>query len=55
MNFLPKFPYFYTFVGQVKYVFRNFINDDVRWLYTLTSVFKQYVNLRASHSGLYIA
>ena len=45
MNFLPKFRHFYTFVGQLKYFFRNFTHDDVSRLYTLTSVFKQYINL----------
>ena len=34
---------------------RNFTNDDISRLHILTSVFKRYVNLRISPSGLYTA
>ena len=40
MNFQPKFRHLYMFVGQVKCFFRNFTNDDISRLYTLTSVCK---------------
>lgn len=46
MHFLTKFCYFYTFVVKVEDFFRNFTNDDINRLYTLTDVLKRYTETR---------